>query len=380
MVQRLQTPNRAYDLERYPVSTDPTLRAWDAADEYLLRHLEDEAGDLSQHRLLLVNDAFGALAVALHAQGPSSWGDSFLSWQALKANLDLNDLPPDHVPFTGADQIPEGPFDLVLLKIPKSMAYLEDLLLRLRPVLAPQALVISGSMVKHTPGRAYALLGQCLGPTQTSLGWKKARLAITHLDPDLKLPTALPQLTYDLPGFDLTLNNSANVFSRQHLDIGTRFLLPHLPRSDQRCQMADLGCGNGALSLALAQLNPQAHILGVDESYQAVACARTNAHTAGLGPDRVTFQVGDGLRNEAADSLDFVVCNPPFHQAQTMDGSVAVDMFAQAHRVLRPGAILLIVGNRHLGYHVRLRELFGEAMMMDMGPKFVVLQAHKGAI
>ena len=66
------------ELERYPQqSDDPTLQAWEAADEYLLQSF-----DLSQAEgrpVIVFNDAFGALACALHGQQLYSVSDSYVS-------------------------------------------------------------------------------------------------------------------------------------------------------------------------------------------------------------------------------------------------------------------------------------------------------------
>jgi 16S rRNA (guanine1207-N2)-methyltransferase len=50
-------------------------------------------------------------------------------------------------------------------------------------------------------------------------------------------------------------------------------------------------------------------------------------------------------------------------------------MFGTARAALRPGGELWVVGNRHLGYHVRLRRLFGRCDLVASDPKFVVLRA-----
>ena len=52
-------------------------------------------------------------------------------------------------------------------------------------------------------------------------------------------------------------------------------------------------------------------------------------------------------------------------------------MFAGARAALRPGGELWVVGNRHLGYHARLRRLFGNCEVVACDPKFVVLRAVK---
>ncbi|HOX25472.1 MAG TPA: methyltransferase [Candidatus Krumholzibacteria bacterium] len=369
-MERLHYNGRDYRLERRPPVRDQALRAWDAADEYLLAELPAPAG-----RTLLVNDAFGALAVALCDRRPVLWSDSHLARLALRDNLARNGLSPDAVAFVPADEAPAGPFDVVAAKFPKSLAFWEDMLLRLRPLLHDGSQVLAGGMIKHTPARAYRLMETILGETRTSLGRKKARLAVARLDPDRALPDRLADTEYPLPGTDLTLRNGPNVFAREHLDVGTRCLLAHLPAAAGELRAADLGCGNGAVSLALAARNPRAEILGVDESYQAVACARANAERAGLDPARVAFAVGDGLEDTAADSLDLVVVNPPFHQAQALGDVVAWSMFMHARRTLCDGGRLLVVGNRHLGYGAKLARLFGNCRTLATEPKFVVLEA-----
>ena len=376
----LHLPDRSLCLRRMPLRPGDRQRAWDSADEYLLDRCREHVATDPALSILIVNDSFGALATALSGQRPVSWSDSHLGELALENNLRLNGLPGDSAVFLPGDRSPAGPVDLVLMKFPKSMAWWEDQLLRLRPVLDPRTTIISGGMIKHCPARAFHLLESVLGPTETSLGWKKARLALTRFDPDRDLPRGVPAAVYELEEFGLSLSGEANVFSRHRLDLGTRLLLGHLPGSDQQLEIVDFGCGNGVLALVLARTCPNARILGVDESYQAVASARKNAHRAGLaGPgtgQRVRFEVAGGLARTPAASLDLVVCNPPFHQGQSRGDLIAWEMFRQARRALRPGGRLYVVGNRHLGYHLKLKRLFASCESVASHPKFVVLRAE----
>jgi 23S rRNA (guanine1835-N2)-methyltransferase len=64
----LITPVGAFELHRYPARKRELLRAWDAADEYLLQKLSGQ--NLHQQHTLIVNDSFGALAVALQQLSP----------------------------------------------------------------------------------------------------------------------------------------------------------------------------------------------------------------------------------------------------------------------------------------------------------------------
>ncbi len=376
-------------MQRHPVRPDGPLRAWDAADEYLLAAL-DEAGARQEAaplgadvavraaaggRLLVINDRFGALAVALAARRPVVWSDSFLARLALRHNLAANGLDPGAVAFAPADGGPPGEFDLVVARIPKSLAYWEDLLLRLRAHLGAGSLVVAGAMIKHTPARAYRLLEEIVGPARTSLGWKKARLVRADFAPRGALPERLPDTAYELDGLGFTLSNGPNVYARERLDLGVRALLPYLPAGAAALHIADLGCGNGVLSLALAARNPTAAVLGIDESYQAVASARANAARAGFPVERLSFEVGDGLAAVPAGALDLVVCNPPFHQDHTISDQTAWAMFLDARRALRPDGRLLVVGNRRLDYPRALARLFARVAVLADDGRFVVVQA-----
>ncbi len=52
-------------------------------------------------------------------------------------------------------------------------------------------------------------------------------------------------------------------------------------------------------------------------------------------------------------------------------------MFTQAKTALAKGGELWIVGNRHLGYHLKLKRLFGNAEQVAATPKFVILRSIK---
>lgn len=371
----LATPFAQLDLIRQPEMANEPLQAFDAADEYLLAHLHEQ-GLGPDSRVLLLNDGFGALACSLaaHCQVTSS-SDSHLGHLALQKNLARNGQAAERVTFVPASARAEGPFDWVLVRVPKTLALLEEQLIRLHGQLAPGAKVIAGAMIKHLPRAAGDLLEQYIGPVQASLAVKKARL-LTATPEARPAPVSPYPTRYQLDKPAIELLNHANVFCREGLDIGTRAFLPHLPKSLVPQRVADLGCGNGVLAIAFALTNPQAELTLVDESYMAVQSAEANWRAA-LGERPATFRAADGLADQPKDSLDLVLCNPPFHQQQVVGDFLAWRMFQQARSALVTGGELWIVGNRHLGYHAKLARLFRGVQQVAANPKFVVLKATK---
>ncbi|MDQ3202438.1 MAG: methyltransferase [Pseudomonadota bacterium] len=371
----LETPFARLDLIRQPEQQNEPLQAFDAADEYLLGHLADQNPG-ADTRVLVLNDSFGALAASLTGKvRVTSSGDSFLALQGLQKNLLRNGLPFDAVPYIPASDAIVGPFDRVLIRVPKTLALLEEQLIRLQGQLAPGAQVVAAAMVKHLPRAAGDLLERYIGPVQASLAVKKARLLIATAE--AKAPAASPYPTrYRLDAPSIELLNHANVFCREGLDIGTRAFLPHLPDNLGTARVADLGCGNGVLAIASALQNPEAHYTLVDESFMAVQSATENWQAA-LGDREVTVRAGDGLAGQEPQSLDVVLCNPPFHQQQVVGDFLAWRMFQQAREALVVGGALYIVGNRHLGYHSKLARLFRGVEQVAATPKFVILKARK---
>ncbi|MFJ2734586.1 MULTISPECIES: methyltransferase [unclassified Streptomyces] len=376
----MTTPWGELELARFPQDPRDRLRAWDASDEYLLGHLDEQGTDLSG-TVVVVGDRWGALVTTLAAHRPVQITDSFLTQEATRANLARCGAEPGAVRLLTTQDPPPGRIDVLLVRVPKSLALLEDQLLRLAPALHEGTVVVGTGMVKEIHTSTLALFERILGPARTSLARRKARLILCTPDPSLERPANPWPHTYTLPGgigaaSGRTVVNHAGVFCADRLDIGTRFFLGHLPEAGDARRVVDLGCGNGVVGTALALANPGAEVLFTDESFQAVASAQDTYKANGV-PGQAEFRVGDALAGVPAGSVDLVLNNPPFHSHQATTDEAAWRMFTGARRALRPGGELWVIGNRHLGYHVKLRRLFGNSRLVASDPKFVVLRAVK---
>ncbi|MFJ1970056.1 methyltransferase [Streptomyces sp. NPDC087903] len=374
----MTTPWGELDPIRFPEDPRERLRAWDASDEYLLRHLADEGVPLSG-TVVVLGDRWGALVTALAAHRPVQITDSHLTQEATRANLARAGVDPATVELLTTQDAPPGRIDVLLVRVPKSLALLEDQLLRLAPAVHAGTVVVGTGMVKEIHTSTLKLFERILGPTRTSLAEKKARLIFCSPDPERPRETNPWPYSYRLPE-DIgpvsgrTVVNHAGVFCADRLDIGTRFFLRHLPDGRGARRVVDLGCGNGVVGTALALADPGAEVLFVDESFQAVASAEATYRASGA-PARAGFRVGDGLEGVPDGSVDLVLTNPPFHSHQATTDATAWRMFTGARRALGPGGELWVIGNRHLGYHVKLRRLFGNCQLVAGDPKFVVLRA-----
>lgn len=373
-MSQLELSHRTLTLHRFPqMREESPLQAWDAADEYLLRQIADTP---ASGPTLIFNDTFGALACALVGEDLYSISDSWISQQATRQNLMNNGMDEGDVQFTDSlAPLPVAPAR-VIIKIPKTLALLEQQLRALRSVVTPETQVIAAGKAKDIHTSTLQLFERVLGPTTTSLAVKKARLI--YCTPELpELADAPETFSWPLDGTDYQIHNHANVFARSGLDVGARFFMDNLPENIEG-EIVDLGCGNGIIGLLALEQNPAAGVHFIDESWMAVASSRMNVEVnRPQDVDRSHFAVNNSLAGFPSDRLHAVLCNPPFHQQNTLTDHIAWQMFRDARRCLQYGGELRIVGNRHLDYYRKMKKLFGNCTTVASNQKFVILRSVK---
>ena len=176
----------------------------------------------------------------------------------------------------------------------------------------------------------------------------------------------------------LSLTTRHGLFSSKAIDEGTALLLDELASIPPRRRVLDLGCGYGAVGLALAARWPDAEIVLVDTDIRAVEATEENALTNGLA--NATVKLSDGTRHVPSGPCDLVVSNLP---AQA--GNDALDLLLlDAHDALADGGSLVVVAVNGLRRYLqrRLAYVFGGPDLVHkahQGPRHTVLEARKDA-
>jgi 23S rRNA (guanine1835-N2)-methyltransferase len=363
------------ELVRRPVSNADLLLAWDAADQLLLECFAEHATGAA--KVLVVNDSFGALAVALGDVEVTSWSDSRTAHLATETNLAANGGRT--VRFLRSTEQPDAHYDAVLWRVPRSMDLLRWQAHALHSALTPGTKIWAGGMDKHLPDRTLEVLRQ-MGEVQVLPGKKKAHVfaGLTAVGP---APLVTPSPGFTANDFALEFTSSPNVFGAGRIDSGTRLLAERFDKMPDANRIVDLGCGTGILGLVAQRMQPQATVHFFDESYAAVAATEAN-YRLNIGDPNDTgamFFAEDAIPVIPNELYDVVLCNPPFHQGHVVGDGVAWQMFTNARASLRMGGELWIVGNRHLEYHTKLARLYGSVRQLADNPKFVVLAATRDA-
>ena len=106
-----------------------------------------------------------------------------------------------------------------------------------------------------------------------------------------------------------------------------RAWLPAIPdlharlQADPPARVADVGCGSGWSSIAIARAYPRARVDGLDLDAASIAAAREHAAAAGVG-DRVAFHVGDAGNAALAGNYDLAIAIECLHDMANPVGAL----------------------------------------------------------
>lgn len=176
---------------------------------------------------------------------------------------------------------------------------------------------------------------------------------------DDSAPASAPATTtLAVDGRTLTFTTDTGVFSHGHIDDGTALLIDRGAKPpEDASNLLDLGCGYGAIALALAVRCPDATVWAVDTNHRAVALCAANARANDISNVRALAVHPDPPLGDLDPSLSFdgIWSNPPIRIGKRqLHGLVDA-----ALRRLQPGGEAHLVVHRHLGSDSLARWLEG---------------------
>lgn len=160
-----------------------------------------------------------------------------------------------------------------------------------------------------------------------------------------------------LPDVAFTMTTDRGVFSHGHLDTGTSLLLREAPAPSATGDLLDLGCGSGAIALALALRSPAATVWAVDVNERARELTAANAARNGVASIRVAAP--DELPTDVRFST--IWSNPPIRIGKPQLQRLLLQWLS---RLTDDGTAVLVV-QKHLGADSLQRWLAEQGYAVD---------------
>ena len=157
---------------------------------------------------------------------------------------------------------------------------------------------------------------------------------------DPSLPEKRRRIGVELRGRPVDVVTAAGVFSPGDLDKGTAALLRTVP-DPQGTDLLDIGCGWGPITIALAQVAPEARVTAVDVNQRSLQLTAENARSLGLtGVETALPQdVPEGR------TFDTIWSNPPIRVGKDALHEILTTWLPR----LNPGGTAWLVVQKNLG-------------------------------
>jgi len=291
-----------YTITRYPKTRNQSLKAWSAADEYLLQTFDSL--NLEKTTMAIFNDRFGFLTCHLQQFSPTVILNYKSQEKAIFQNIESNDLKFSELNFISPlENLPEQ-LDIAILKIPKSLDLFRMQLFQLSKSLNDEAVVLASFMTKYFSKQMLTIANEFFGKVEQSKAWKKSRIYKQYF----------------------------GVFSAKNIDYASQFFIEHLKLKTDDQRVLDLASGNGVLSKAIQLQNADCEIHLMDDSFLAIESSKLN-----LSLENTFFHFSDSMEIFEDDFFDLVISNPPFHFEHETNIEVAIQLFYEVKRCLKNG-------------------------------------------
>ncbi len=191
---------------------------------------------------------------------------------------------------------------------------------------------------------------------------------------DPRAPFRRQPVVTEVWGRALELTSGSGVFAHGRLDAGTGVLLRAIDPPIGATTVLDLGCGYGAIGLAIARAVPGCRVTGVDVNERALLLARENAEAIGVAARYLAVRPDEV---PAGETYDEIWSNPPIRIGKPALHALLLDWLPR----LVPGGRAVLVVGKNLGAD-SLQRWLGEqgwpTGRLGSAKGFRVLEARRG--
>ena len=181
------------------------------------------------------------------------------------------------------------------------------------------------------------------------------------------------KIEYEIAGNEFVFISDNGVFSKNHVDIATSFLMKTI-YEELNGDILDVGCGYGVIGITAAKNENVRSVTMLDINHRALELCKRNSEKNKVD-SKVKIIESNGFEN-VDEKYDIIITNPPIRAGK----SVIYKMYEDAKEHLREnGALYLVINKKHgapstITY---LNTLFGNCEVLDKKTGFNVIKCVK---
>lgn len=166
------------------------------------------------------------------------------------------------------------------------------------------------------------------------------------------LKSEIRTIRYTNGAFSLVFNSDNGVFSKDHLDFGSKLLIEtiikNVDNTDKNKSILDVGCGYGFIGISLAKIL-NSKVVMVDINKRAIHLANMN-----IKENKVNAQAFESnIYENVKEKFDVIVSNPPIRAGK----NIVLEILERAHEFLNINGELWFVIRKDQGAKSIAKEL-----------------------
>ena len=182
------------------------------------------------------------------------------------------------------------------------------------------------------------------------------------------LKSEIRTIRYTNGDFSLVFNSDNGVFSKDHLDFGSKLLIETMIKHiDKNKSILDVGCGYGFIGISLAKIL-NSKVVMVDINKRAVHLTNMN-----IKENKVNAQTFESnIYENVKEKFDVIVSNPPIRAGK----NIVLEILERAHEFLNINGELWFVIRKDQGAKSVIKDLslVGEVEVLNKNKGFFVIK------
>lgn len=179
-------------------------------------------------------------------------------------------------------------------------------------------------------------------------------------------------ITFRFLGVDYQLLSDKGVFSKDHVDTGTKIMLDVIQKRGTSGRFLDYGCGYGVVAMMIKANYPEVEVVASDVNERAIALTLENGQRYQLNLNVI---LSDGF-SKIDMMFDTIAFNPPIKVGKEK----MYDLLKQTYNHLKDDGILYVVIRKDQGAPSALRYLqtiYPKAQMIHREKGFWIITCEK---